>query len=1062
MYPVATPNGGQSWQSNPSVHSRNAFPPLLASVLLLAFWVDARAERLPIRAFDSRDGLAGDRITCLLQDSRGFLWVGADTGLSRFDGRRFTRWTTADGLPHPVVRSLAEDGRGRLWVGTSYGLAVLGDTRDLGGRPFQVLPPAGEPLDNLVYAVLPDGDGVLAGFGTALTRVTHHDGRFSREVLVRASARITALTRDASGRLWLGTEAGLAALGQGGTLEVIPVARERRDNHVVALAADAAGRLWVATRALCTFDPARTGGAPHTLFEQARWWRPASPQPPPFQSEGPVCWGREAGVEAFRLMQVTPTREGEVWLATTDGLFNISTDAVTRLDERAGLVDSRTTAVLQDDAGNLWIGSERRGLQRLRRQGFVSFEQADGLATSSTSSVFWDPRFGVVVVGYPPGTAVHRVEGGRLVAVPLPLPAGTPLGWGRGQVTLVDRVGEWWVPTDGGLYRLPAVQRLEELTRVRPLAVYGAESPLGSDLIFRLFEDSRGDLWVGAGGPAYLSRLDRQRTSFVRYGTENGVPADTPTAFAETADGTVWVGFYRGGVGRLVGAHLEVFREGHGLPGGFVSSLLVDRRGRLWVGTTRGGLARLEDPAASRPSFSRLTIRQGLASDGVFALVEDEEGHIWVGTQLGVDRLDPESGQVVHLSAADGLSSNSVQAAARDGDGNLWFATLAGVSRLSPRLPPPLPLRPLRLTAISVDGVQLPLPAMGTTAVDPLHLPVGTRHLRLAFTAVDLARGENLRFQYRLAGQHPAWQVAGDGELSLVLPGPGAGTLELRAVRDGQASPVALVPFEIAPPLWRRWWFLTLLGGLAVGGALLAHRARVASLQRVARLRDRIAADLHDELGLLCSRIALLAGVSRTAELAPGQREAYLEEIAAAARELLDTSANVVWAVDPAGDTLDSLLGRLRRLGHDVFERDGIAFSFSAAEVDGRLPVDGQLRREVFLVVKEAFHNARRHARPRRVDLSVGAGVGRLELAITDDGVGLPAPPAGVTEGRGMANMRRRAAALGGCLRWERPPAGGTRVVLEVPLGKGRQRRMFMRLGRRKKRGRDHSNVSSP
>ncbi|MEP0774775.1 MAG: hypothetical protein HRF46_10500, partial [Acidobacteriota bacterium] len=409
-------------------------------------------------------------------------------------------------------------------------------------------------------------------------------------------------------------------------------------------------------------------------------------------------------------------------------------------------------------------------------------------------------------------------------------------------------------------------------------------------------------------------------------------------------------------------------------------------------------LGRLDDPGAEHPSFARLTTRQGLASDGVFALVEDGEGHIWVGTQLGVDRLEPNSGEVVHLSGADGLSSNSVQAAARDGEGNLWFATLAGVSRLSPRLPPPVPLRPPRLTAISVDGVPLPFPEMGTTAVKPLHLPVGTRHLRLAFTTVDLARGENLRFQYRLAGEDSTWQTAGDGELSLVLPGAGAGTLQLRAVRDGQASPVALVPFEIPPPVWRRWWFLTLLVGLVVGGAVLAHRARIASLQRVARLRDRIAADLHDELGLLCSRIALLAGVSRTAELEPEQREAYLEEIAAAARELLDTSANVVWAVDPAGDTLDALLGRLRRLGHDVFERDGIAFSFSAGEADGRLAVDGQLRREVFLVVKEAFHNARRHARPHRVDLSVSAEGGRLEVAITDDGVGLPAPATGVGE----------------------------------------------------------------
>lgn len=1004
--------------------------------------------KLPIRSFNAQDGLAGDRITALLQDSRGFLWVGTDTGLSRFDGRNFTRASTSEGLPHPVVRSLAEDGRGRIWVGTSYGLALLLPRAEAEGHRFHALPPQPEPLDNLLFALLADGDGVLAGFGDTLLRVRREeDGEgWHREVIARAPAAITALARHPSGELWLGTAAGLVRLGDGEAPELFAVAPDARDNYVTALHIDAEGRVWVATRTLCAFVPGDRKEAKAPLYERAAWWHPRAPRAPPRAGGNPVCWGKGAGIEAFRLMHVAEGGNGEVWLATTDGLFRILGEAVARIDQRAGLADERTTALLEDDTGALWIGTERRGVMRLQRGGFTSFGSGDGLTTSSTASVLWDPRYGVVVVGYPPGTTIHAVRGDRLRPVPLPIPPGTPLGWASGQTTLVDRAGEWWVPTDAGLFRLPAVGRLEELAAVKPRAVYGASSTLGSNLVFRLFEDSRGSLWVGAGGPTYLARFDRARGAFVRYGSDQGVPEDTPTAFAETADGTLWVGFYRGGIGRLRGDLLERFGEAHGVPGGFVSALLADRRGRLWVGATRGGLGRCEDPAAPAPAFRRLTVRDGLSSDGVFALLEDGEGRVWVGTQRGVDRLDPESGRVVRFSSADGLSSDSVRAATRDGDGNLWFATLAGVSRLSPPFPEPPPLRPIRLLALAADGIPISLPENGVTEMGVVRLPVGTRHLRVSFTAVDLARSEDLVFQYRLGGERDEWQTSANGDLSVLLPAHGRLALALRAQRDGLVSPTTHLRLEVPPPFWMRWWFVVLCVTALVGGALLAHLARIAALQRVARVRDRIAADLHDDLGLLCSRIAILAGIGRSTALDDRQREQSLENIAAAARELLDASANVVWAVDPGSDTLEALLGRLRRLGHDVFNRDGIAFTFVAAAEERRLVLPGEVRREVLLIVKEALHNARRHGHPRRVALEVRLVGGELEVTVTDDGCGLPSTMPEAGAGRGMANMRRRALALGGSVRWECPLEGGTRVLLAVPIKGWRRRRMIMRL----------------
>lgn len=143
-----------------------------------------------------------------------------------------------------------------------------------------------------------------------------------------------------------------------------------------------AGRLWVATRALCVFRPGAWHAGGKTLYEAAQWWQPAVPNPSPSPGQAPACWGRQAGVEAFRLVQVAPTRDREVWLATTEGLFRLRGTEVERLGGRAGLADERTTAVLEDDGGNVWIGSERRGLMCLRR----------GALLASSSRMDWPPR----------------------------------------------------------------------------------------------------------------------------------------------------------------------------------------------------------------------------------------------------------------------------------------------------------------------------------------------------------------------------------------------------------------------------------------------------------------------------------------------------------------------------------------------------------------------------------------------------------------------------------------------------------------------------------------------
>jgi signal transduction histidine kinase len=417
-------------------------------------------------------------------------------------------------------------------------------------------------------------------------------------------------------------------------------------------------------------------------------------------------------------------------------------------------------------------------------------------------------------------------------------------------------------------------------------------------------------------------------------------------------------------------------------------------------------------------------------------LAEDSYGRIYVGTRRGVDRIEPGGGVTAHFDTANGLVNNTLVAACRDRDGDLWFATAAGVSRLRPtRAAPPAPPL-LAIVEVRSGGFTEPVPEFGAAAVGPWRLPVGADSLEVAYAGVNFVPGQQLRFEYGLGvGEQWSPPVA---ERRLHLAGLSSGSyhLRLRAVRsDGVASNVATVAFTIPPPIWRRWWFLAGVVSLVAAALVAAYRARMRRITEMARVRSRIASDLHDELGLSLSRIAVLSEVAgrKAGTAAAGE----LADIGTTARDLAAASSDMAWSLDPRRDDLASLLARLRRLAEDVFSSAGVRWSFAATGAMERVPLGAEQRRHVFLVLKEAINNAARHAGATNVRLELALADGRLLATLADNGRGFAAPEpgaAGSATGQGLASMARRAAELGGTLAVESRPGGGTTVRLEVPL----------------------------
>jgi signal transduction histidine kinase/streptogramin lyase len=598
---------------------------------------------------------------------------------------------------------------------------------------------------------------------------------------------------------------------------------------------------------------------------------------------------------------------------------------------------------------------------------------------------------------------------------------------------LQDRGSEWWLATPRGLARYGAVPGLADLAGKAPVALYTTRDGLAVDDVAFPFEDRAGDIWVAGRREAVLTRWDRATGRFRSYRAAEGLPSgNIPVAFGEDGGGGLWVGFREGGLARRRGERFDFFDQASGVPAAHARSLHRDSRGRLWAATNGGGLVAVEDPAAERPRFVRYTTADGLATDHVRCLTDDGQGHLYLGTAVGVDRFDPETRAVVHYTTDDGLAQNEVQAAFRDSRGALWFGTMAGVSRLVPLPLAQPPRTPVLIGAVVAGGIPRPIPALGAREVAEFDLGPESAGVRIDYFGFAFAAGESLLFQYRLVGGDGRW--SGPTPRDSVEYGalaPGRYRFEVRAHRGGEAP--ASVAFRVHPPVWRRWWFVSLVLATAVLAARQAHRLRLRRLVEVEKVRTRIASDLHDDIGSSLSQIAILSELAsrRLGAHEPPTRD-LLAAIASASRDTVASMGDIVWAIDAGRDHLGDLVHRMRRVASDVFTAREIAFAFHAHVPREDAPMGADLRRQVFLLFKEAVHNAARHSRCSRAEATVRVEGGSLRVVLTDDGRGFDA--AAAHDGHGLDSMRERARAVGGRLDIESAAGRGTTVTLAVPL----------------------------
>jgi signal transduction histidine kinase/ligand-binding sensor domain-containing protein len=992
----------------------------------------------------------------MLHDSRGFLWVCTRDGLSRFDGSRFVTYQVGDGSA-PGVEQFVETRDGIYWIATTAGLyrfdPAVPATFTTKSEQRPTLP--ARYVDASRGFFFADRDGTLwYGYDGLFRRYEDGQALASERIELNLprqqgpALNIFRMIQTRDGSLWLFTTWGLVRRCPDGR-EVFYQMDDGQMNPLTSLVEDADGKIWASRRrGLYIINPGTADEIPANsvtlvkVDQRQRLVKSSTTHVEMPTGVGEIIkYNVGDGFLPEMVTAVYQTADKHIWILSGDNLVEVSAHDL-QIHPHLQVTSRATSDLMEDSTGALWIANSA-GLFCINRSGLTSYGGTDGMAEpyARTINETRDGKIYVVGTGYRLGF----FETQRFRSVRPQLPENAASAW-TSNMGFQDSRGQWWFLTQGKLHRFAAVKDFGALASTAPLRVYDQRDGLTGTHMFHIFEDSRANLWLSTEVPNGLSRWNASTDQFEPLTQAQGFPADkAASAFAEDASGNLWFGFYQGGLVRYTEGRFKEFTVADGIPRGLITSLYIDRRGQLWIGSAQEGVARVAQPAADHPQFEKLTTENGLASNNVRAITGDLYDNVYFGTARGLDRVSPEASHFKHYSISDGLAGDFVTAAFRDRGGNLWFGTPSGVSRLIPQ-PDAKESAPVVLIGdVRVAGERRPVPMLGSANLPAIKLAHSQNNMQIDFFGIDFRARENLRYQYLLEGADRDWSALTlQRSVTFANIAPGSYRFMVRAVgTDGTVSNhPAMLSFTILPPIWQRWWFLTLAALVMIAIAYTLYRYRLAQLLRVERVRTRIATDLHDDIGASLSRVAILSEVvkQQTASGDGHESAGLLTEIADSARGLVDSMSDIVWSIDPRRDDVQSVVRRIRQFASDVLETKEIEWELVVPPEVERLKLGPDERQHLFLIFKEAINNVVRHGEGAEyVSMSMRIDGRQLVGEVRDDGCGfMPQGPdvesAKGRGGNGLPNMRGRATQLRGELEVASAPNAGTRLTLRMPI----------------------------
>jgi ligand-binding sensor domain-containing protein/signal transduction histidine kinase len=870
---------------------------VLAVFAILCFFDEPTAlHTQPILKFSHyslEQGLSQSTVFCILQDKRGFVWVGTQDGLNRFDGYTFTVFRSSlqsGSISDSHIQALYEDKNGMLWIGTKNGgLSMFDYTTEK-----------------------------FTNFGTGSSTPQGRTGANANSL----GTDIRAIVEDAAGALWLATNDGLGKFDRTAhtftTFKNFGSPSQASDNFAIAplandiyaLAADADGTLWLGTfEGLVKFSP-RTG--------ESRIFR------------------KELSNHKVRALFLSKA-EGRLWIGTEGGLNVLDKAHQTFRTLRQEVPNLQVfsadniRALCEDRAGKLWIGTYGGGLCVYDRttNAFTAHQTEDARSTSISNNFIFsicEDRTGVLWVGTF-GSGVNKYDPAlaKFTTYQRDPRSSAPLSNNFVYSFLEDRMGTLWVGTSNGLNKM--VNRASgAFTSYFPSIRPDPSNPI--NVIRAIHEDRKGMLWLATGNG--LLRFNPTMGSFTRYETpkENHTIPDTNSfSYTIVADneGMLWLGTMGAGLyrfnpetGKFIAHYTHEPNNAHSLAHNVIYTLYKDRNGNIWIGTN-GGVSILKPYTQEFISYKHDPVAaSSLSNNIVRAIHEDRAGTIWLGTAGGLNKLDAEKQTFTVLREADGLPNNFIYGILEDNSGNLWLSTNRGLSHYTANEQKKISsafhnfdasdglqsnefntgayhkgasgrmyfggihgfneffpdsirhneyMMPVIITGLRKLDVPVNLP-QSISIMKEIEIPAQDNVISFEFTALNFTLPEKNVYAYKLEGFNDNWQYCGTRrEATYTNLSGGTYTFRVKAANnDGVWNEDGAALRVIILPQWYfRWWAIMMWVGIAGAGAFGVYKWRVQAIEESNRVLQRTVDDRTQEVQ---RQITILNELAQEIELA--------------------------------------------------------------------------------------------------------------------------------------------------------------------------------------------------
>jgi ligand-binding sensor domain-containing protein/signal transduction histidine kinase len=1018
------------------------------------------------RLWTQHHGLPDNEVRDLLPSSRGYLWISTRGGLARFDGREFAVFAS-DNVPEILEEgcgALAEDADGSLWLGTADGLLRINHTIQR-FEPSRLEIPDDEEvfrqqrdMVTALYAAPTGGVWVGTHRGLLLWR----DGAFHSFRLMKDTGQWIS---NVSHRVMIHALFAHPEIGTWAGLDWSPVLYDSANSALRTTTA--AGKPGLAGKA-AAFGQTRDGtfytllAAPGSTQAARlhRWnggeWIPVSQR---WLSNG------------SRRLWLCPDSLGRLWIPDGEGAILWFEDGkFNRLEMPSALRNDYVTCMIEDREGSFWLGTESKGISRMRPRRIHRLTSSDGLPDPNVRAVCAG-RDGSLWLGTDQGLA--RLRAGKIEL----------LGRSHGPITsnlralAIDRVGRVWGGGRSGGFILSDAS--DHALKRLPFAGEWFNAKIRA-----ILPGTNGVVWVGTATGLFPFAEDQGEP----LSQVVGLSGKDVRVLRESASGVLWVGTEAQG--------LFGIREGevvaHHLAGTSVYALWEDPQGTLWAGT-RSGLARLEGPRVGW-----ITARQGLPEDLIHSLIEDDRGWFWIGTESGIHRVPREEIEAmldgrqprvfpVRYGTEEGLGEvethgqTSQPSVARALDGCIWFPTANGIVGIDPdRVPDVLCPPSVLIEAVHANGQlaysNLPMahdrwrgvpspdsahpPAMPSDrtrnvgADEPLRLAPGSADaLEFRYTACTFVEADSVRFFHRIEGVDADWVDAGlrrSAAYFNVAPGRYRFHVKARNKYGVESATEATIDFNVAPYFSQTSGFYVLCIAaslLIIGGA---WQWRLAGVRRVQRLeqklalsneRERLARDLHDVLGARLHQITLLSETATSGGL-PAEH-VRLARLSRSSRQALGSLKDLIWATNPQNDSVSGLVDRIQQYAEDFLSTAEIPCRFQLPDDLPEVALPPDHRVSLLNAFREALTNVVRHAQARTVCIQVDCTHSDLIVSIADDGKGFDSSVVNsgsstngaAGDSHGLRNMRHRIeSCAGGRFKIDSQPGRGTNIQMRVAL----------------------------